>query len=958
MKTFKPFQLSFQSQIIQQDGKYFFTVSTTLGTHLLTGERYIEPDWLRDALEGMGEVPLPDSGMPKLSGEYLVSGDYFAPEGVAVPAGEITVKLGKQEKQLLVFGPREWQGGFPSTPEAFSSLAINYNNAFGGKAFENNPDGLGYKESPLPRIELPNQIITSASEQPDVAGFSVINPGWPQRAQYQGTYDERYLERYFPGYPADFDWRYFHCAPQDQWHSEYYHGDESFEISNMHSKQRLLRGKLPGLYARCFINRTDASEKLRMTEIDLNLDTIWFFPQQELVLQTWRSTVEVSDDEASQIKHVLLAYERRSDVARSLEHYEHSLNTRINSDDPLLNNFKTKELIPQGDKTAMALLFETALENTEEESELSKNMTAKADIVQKHVEEQLGDANKQLKDHMPVSAASKGQALPDIDKLLDKKSDLKPDAEVAYFKQRLDEILPGLSSGNPKLIDFSNFSFKCIDDIMTAMNQLMDKKQTFADKEIVKLKEHLGEQMGSLSDQLGDVPAEEKKKLENLLKGLDSMGDKAKHLKTPLPRLEADRIISSMSEMNPDSMESLFQLQTLKGMGVDNEQTQQLEALLGSSMEERNKKVELQLYDAEQDFKELYSKTAHFMDDGIPANEENLDEVAQRLLANPKQAAEKDWACIDLSNQVLDGIDLSGAYLEQVDFSGASLVGANLSGAILARAKLNGANLSGANLEAANVGAVTAIKCNFTGANFHQAKLSKGNFSEANFTDAILTETETLEITIDRANFTNANLTGLKIIERELKSVNFTRANLETSCFLQSSISDANFESADMPRCVWADTSLVNSRFSGANLSSNCFAVTEDAQTDGTVNIENNDFSHSRIEKSSFQNMVMPKTNFHGATVINCNFNGADLSASDLSQADMQQCQFRKAKLTGANLKESNFDQAFFSKAHLVSADLSGSNFYGVDFLGITVGETKFDGCNLDATIMKDWRPG
>jgi hypothetical protein len=207
MKTFKPFQLSFQSQIIQ-------------------------PDWLRDALEGMGEVPLPDSGMPKLSGEYLVSGDYFAPEGVAVPAGEITVKLGKQEKQLLVFGPREWQGGFPSTPEAFSSLAINYNNAFGGKAFENNPDGLGYKESPLPRIELPNQIITSASEQPDVAGFSVINPGWPQRAQYQGTYDERYLERYFPGYPADFDWRYFHCAPQDQWHSEYYHGDESFEISS------------------------------------------------------------------------------------------------------------------------------------------------------------------------------------------------------------------------------------------------------------------------------------------------------------------------------------------------------------------------------------------------------------------------------------------------------------------------------------------------------------------------------------------------------------------------------------------------------------------------------------------------------------------------------------------------------------------------------------------------------
>ena len=91
------------------------------------------------------------------------------------------------------------------------------------------------------------------------------------------------------------------------------------------------------------------------------------------------------------------------------------------------------------------------------------------------------------------------------------------------------------------------------------------------------------------------------------------------------------------------------------------------------------------------------------MDAGTAPRSEAPEELAQQLLNHRAGAAGGDWACINLSRQNLDGIDLSGAYLEQVDLSGASLVGANLCGAILARANLEGANLTGANLEGATL---------------------------------------------------------------------------------------------------------------------------------------------------------------------------------------------------------------------------------------------------------------
>jgi uncharacterized protein YjbI with pentapeptide repeats len=953
MKTIKPFQVDVHSQIIEIDNKFFFAVSATLGHEFQSGKTLLVSEWMENAMEGMGESPLPDPGMPKLSGEFLVSGYYHSPNGTPVTGGEIKLRVGSQEKELLVFGPRHWESGLPTKPEEITRMAIGYQNAFGGSDYNDNPDGIGFKDDRLPCIESHKELITSPKQQPNPAGFSVINPGWPQRVKFQGTYDDDYFKKYFPGLPGDFDWRYFHCAPQDQWHSEYYKGDESYDIYNMHPEHSRLSGTLPGLQLRCFLNRELENEELRFSELDMNLDTIWLFPEQELVLQIWRATLQVADDDARDIKHCLLAYERQSDPARSVEHYENALQLRLNNeDDGFLNNFKTRDLIPLGDKPAMVLLFEDALSDTGEESELSKNLTAKVDAVQMQADEQMKDSLKELKKSLPDKGSPELLDLKKIEEMLGKKGEAQPDADVDMFKARLEEILPGITKGDPKKMDFSDFSFSKIDEIIVELNRLMDKKQSLADENLAKLNEQIKEQSSNISKNLGDTPDEEKEKLADIFKKFDSVS-KEEIAKPPLPRVDTEAIIDTFSQVGPQTTDAMQQLTALKNMGVDDEYTKTLEEMINISMGGKNEKLNEQIRAADKDFRELYIMSAHLMDDGEPPHKDELEAVRQKLLGNKHDAAEQDWAGIDLSNQNLDGVDLSGCFLEQVNFSSASLIGANFSGAIMVRSTLDNANLTGANLQDSNIGAVHAHNTNFTDVNLNSAKLTKGDFTGANFTRAKIIDVESMEIVINRANFSEALMPGMKIIEVDMSGVKFDNANLSSATFLKSKVHDCNFSGALLTRCTWADTKLSSCLFDRSDMSHNCFVSTEEE----FIRMEDMSFEAANLSKCNFQNMSIIRGNFRDAQMEGAIFNDADLTQADFNNALATTTQFRGAKLTHAKMDNINLMEGSLAKAHLSGASLKNANLYAVDFLRSTIGDTDFSGSYLETTLFRDWRP-
>lgn len=980
MLIYRPLQISFNQQVIEQNRKFFFLASLTLGVNLLTGEALLDLDFLKDAFEAMGETPMPDPGMPKPRGEFLVSGGFYPPEKRAVTHGMVRVKFGQKDKELHVYGLRQWRHGMATDPEPFDFMPIDYKYAFGGADYDENPGGIGHEDGYLPCIEFPDQPILSPRDKVGPAGFGMLDPIWPQRMRFQGTYDRKYLKKYFPGYPKDFDWSYFLYAPEDQWHPGYFQGAEPFEIYNMHPDRPVIQGNLPGLYVRCFLMHTIGGGEPELAELPLNLDTIWFFPDKLMALQIWRGVVEVSDDEAEEITHVLAAYENQSQPTRPYDHYLAAFEKRLNSDDALLNNLNTEDLIPEDDKCAMELLQERAFDDSEK-SELAKNLDAKTESLRKmadeKMEEALQEAEKNIaKVDIPEVAKEKMPDGGEIDirkMVMEQQSEAKPDPDVEALNQKLESILPGITAGDPKKLELKKFSFDKIDQIMAAVGELTDKKEkqakALAKKEIANAKEQINEQVQKTKANLKEVKgvdvASEKAieeslaKLEESSKTLDDISmDKTPD--APLPRVKADEIMGQIEQFSPQTMEAMQHLQALKQLdaveGAQTEeikkQTENLEKQIQENIATATEQAQKGLRDAEKAFKESYMMGAHFMKNGLSPHKDPLEYVASRLLdqiAQGKDVSQGDWACIDLSGQNLDGVDLSGAFLEQVNFTGASLKGANLTGAIMARAILDAADLTGANLEEANIGGVHAHEANFMDTNLKAAKLSKGDFTEADFTRCELEDTETLEIIIDAADFSEAHLPSMKFIEIEIRGTIFAAADLTTSVFFDCKLTDVDFSGAILQRCAWADTSLLNVYFNGADMTSACFVATEP----GKVNLRNVSFPGARLDKSNFQGLSMPNTNLAYASMENANFTKADLSGADLYSAYARAAQFRKAILADARLDEMNLMEGSLAKAYLIRTSFNHTNLYGVDFLRAVIQDTDFVDCNMENTLKE-----
>ncbi|MCP3901057.1 MAG: DUF2169 domain-containing protein [Desulfobacteraceae bacterium] len=981
MQIYRPLQSSFNHQVVEQNRRFYFTASATIGVNLQTGEELLDLNYLKDMFDCMGENPLPDMGMPKPNAEFLVSGSFFSPGKQAVSGGEVKVRLDKIDKTLYIFGPRKWQAGIPSSPEEITTMPLEYKNSFGGEEYKENPIGIGYNDGLLPCIEDLNHLVGSPGDRPEPAGFSVLDPILPQRMKFQGTYDADYKKKYFPGYPEDHDWKYFLCAPSDQWIKDYYTGNEEFSIYNMHPDIPKIEGCLPGLYARCFINQTKDGEEV-FGELPLKLDTIWFFPEKLLGILIFRGVTEVEDDEAETISHVLCAYEDRLQPPRSFEYYKEAFEKRLGSDDALLNNLNTQDLIPEGHKCAMELLMEVGLESAGEQSPLSKNMEAKAESMQKmsdeKTEEAIQKAEKQIADipdNSKTSMPDDGKV--DIRKMMKEASDAKPDPDIEKMNQKLEAILPGITAGDPKKIDMKNFSFDKIDKITDVVEELGAKKKKeameTAKKEVGKAKDQVVKQIEGIDKQIEKAKkaadSEEsnqvksledaKKKIEERLEQFDTMDlDATSEVapKGPLPRIDKEEIKAQSDQFNPKIMEATQHVQSAKAMGFEDEKTKDLEKQLQEMMETSTKQLEEGLADAEKGFKEGYMMGAHFMDEGLSPHKESVEDVKAHFLeavAKGEAVSDGDWACIDLAGANLDGIDLSGAFLEQVDFTGASLIGANLSKSIMARAVLDDADLTGANLEEANVGAVHAHRTNFKGANLKSAKLSKGDFTEADFTEANLEEIESLEIVINYANFTQAKMPKVNFIEVQISGVKFIDADMNTSAFLKCSIEDSDFSGSKINNCAFIDTLLKKACFEKADLSSTCFIATEPE----TFAMNDLNLKGACLKQANFQNMHMQKSDLTYTNMENAYFGSTDLSEANLSNALAKETQFRKATLTGAILDRINLDRGSLAKANLVGASFKGANLHGVDFLRSTITNTDFSGSNLDWTLIEHWRP-
>lgn len=956
MKTYAPLELVGNQRVLEQNREFTWVVSVSMFVNLATGKVELMHDCISPMMESMGDAPKLDQGMPKPQAEWLINGCYFSPMGQPVTAAQAVAKVAENHKSLDIFGDRSWVAGIPSSPSQITEMPIDYQHAFGSAEFEGNPDGLGYMQDDLPNIESSAFSITDKKKDYTPAGFAPLDENLPQRKRYSGTYDDKYMEKYFPGYPADLDWRFFMNAPSDQWFDGFLQGDEPYEFTNLHPVKSEISGNLPGFKPRCFIRfNADPKVDAKFEEISMNLDTAWFFPDKEIVQLIWRGGKKVLDDDADEITHMVLGYEHQSDPKRTVEQYRRSMDRRIEAKNPMDDSLNTADLIPLGAPTALKKLMDSALGNSQP-SELSNNMEAKSSAIKDAVNDELEKSIAEIKEKAEQSG------IPDAErkKILDKINSLGQaqgsDADVDDLMAKIGTLIPGIESGDPSKLDLSEFSFDKIDKIFELIAKFTSGKR---EEIIAQVKEQSSSVIDDSKQTLAEsgLELEKTEMVENQLANLDGILSGELTEKVALPRLDIESLKQHANINSPELAKAKkdLHLRLSNPMMTSKEDIHNLTEAIKGLEKAAEINVSKDLDNAYEGFISSYRMGAHFMDDGLSPHENETDRlmVFKQAAASKLNVANQDWACLDLSGLKLDGMNFTNCLMEQVNFSGCSLVGVDFTGAILARCNFDGANMSNSILDEATVGGSSLKGSDLSGAHLRETKLSKCQLEDTNFTGANISSPETLEVNINGAIFQSAKIKGWNFLQIEINNSDFSGCQFDTCHFVESKIRGCKFDSAVMPSIAWANCDVSDCSFENAVMNGNCFVLSE--ENEGGFSYLN--FKGADLTRSNLQALNLQGCDFGGSIIESANFSASDLRGVNFNQCNGYQVNLRKANMEGASMVKSSLVEGILSKSKLINTDLSGANLYCVDFMRAVVEGTKFTGTNLDATILEKWRP-
>ncbi len=241
--------------------------------------------------------------------DVLVVGHAYAGRS-PVTVRRLQLTLGRALSfSLAAIGDRRWERGAPGAPARFEKIELRPERAYGGPGDPNNPIGVGRHArdgGPMPSFELADALIRSQNDRPAPAMTTPIPQTWPGRTRHAGTYGGDWVKKRAPYFPDDVSWDYFQAAPPAL-QIPYPRGDEPYSLSGFRPEDQLLEGRLPCLRMRAFAQPARRPDELK--ELPLNLDTIFFEPDQLRVQRVWRGAIETADQFASDLASLFLTAE-------------------------------------------------------------------------------------------------------------------------------------------------------------------------------------------------------------------------------------------------------------------------------------------------------------------------------------------------------------------------------------------------------------------------------------------------------------------------------------------------------------------------------------------------------------------------------------------------------------------------------------------------------------------------
>ncbi len=796
---------------------------------------------MKDILPLLDADEILDFIMPKPHPEFLVSGNAYTAHQEDKTKCMVKVRVGKKEKQCLVFGDRYWIDNKITPPAEYSSQPMDWAYSYGGPGFPDNPVGQGIAAvqqetgsvHKLPNLESPTDRIHSRGRHVPPINFGPVHIDWPARMGKAGTFDDTWLKTEGTGFFDDLDPLMFNAASEDQiWLDRTeLKLDETFEIWNMHPTEPIWQGTLPSVRARCFVRqRTRPADA--MQEISMSATTAWFVPDQDCLLLMFHGAMDIQEDDAYDIASIMPALEHLNHP-RSAAHYQSIFEQRTDPEKGALYAFRDEDLIPEDMKAPWLEL---------ESMENHHTMLAKMSRMQYSAYDDEAGENWNR-----FVGPIKPMRLGDLPELVERSQQLREQAlqeHEQYRNETLQQIRDEKKKGGP---------------YMPA--EMLDSLE-----DMLK-----GETGAGSAPQLPMVGPPRMRNVRNLVPA----ENRALLNLTQMQSAFADTLGQEQSGINPaDALHKfyLYSVQYQKGAPRVGEHKAML------LRREVKKRVQ-----AGQPLKEL---------DLTGADLSNMD------LRN----ANFDHAWLEAANLAradLSGATFNEAVLARADFSEAAidqavLSGANISEAIFYKTRALGAKFSDVIIE----GSITLASSVFDESEFSSISVEAITIESCSFRKAVLTDCN-----LNGATITHTDFSGASIIKGGIDKATLEHLQLDQTILKNCIVTETSIRSSHMHQCTFVKVTFFGQcRMEKCSIRQSEFAQCAFREmkfslVDFSGSVFNQcDFTLAHIQECRLVKISSPQSLF-----VRTFFDASDMSGSNLMTGNFQKSVFQNTVLDHCN---------------------------------------------------------
>jgi len=785
-----------------------------------------------------------EEGYPRSRAEYLIGATAFTRPDRS-RACRVRAQVGGLSKELVVWGPRFWDGDRPSAPHPFTRLPLDWTQTYGGEDFPVNPLGMGRRDSEingtrlrlLPRVEYPDQPLTSPTGIGRPGGFGPLDPTWATRAPKRGTYDAKWLERDYPGLARDLDGSFFNLAAEDQQQAAPFRGDEAYAFDLLHPEIDRLEGVLPGLAVRVFATRRAAGGQ-EFKELGMSLKALWFFPEEERLIEVFQSWIELAEDDAADVIELLTAVERLGE-SRPTEHYRAVGDRRRAPERGALESLRESDLMPVD--------LAVSLFNPPDQPGPAYTRAMRRAARERAAARALVAAHGLDPDvHGPPADLPEPPRIRTLDDLIEVRQ--RMEAESAAFAARMEQAKRASLDGVREVLERAGGDFETIEREMrgelTRGPPRPGAEPLIADlTRLVEEGRATGGNVAELEKMLADpaILARWREADQQQLAAYLAMG----HHQVPPDPLAASARAARRAQVEDE----LARHGSLAGWDLTGADLTRMD-LRGADL--RGALLE-----------------------GADLSGARLSQarLSGAMLAHAR-----------LIGTALDGADLRNANLGAAQIARSDLSGADLTEVILERARLSNSSLAGARIDGLRLNGAEILAVDFSETHsetmllLREMDLQGCRFAGVRYAQAIFLKCELGEVDWSGAAITKAAFVGIKA-----PKACFRGLNLAVGCFAMGcQLEGADFSGARLNEVSFRDTPLRSANFSHAQL-------------------RGSDFSGCDLRESRFY-----AADARGARLVRADLRAADLSSCNLAGAVLQHALLAETALSHANLHEAD----------------------------------------------------